>query len=144
MFLLAVSLFFSMCVCFAQNELTQPEDTTIYTFAEVAAEYPGGQTALFSFLAKAVEYPEEARVQGITGTVLVKFVVEKDGTISNAKVVVPLHPLLDEAAVQGIRRMPKWNPATIKGQPVRSYWNIPLAFSMSKSDIKAAKKARKK
>lgn len=143
-FFLAVILLSSVCVCVAQNEQLQSEDTTINTFVEVAPEYPGGQTALFSFLARTIEYPEEARVQGITGAVLVKFVIEKDGSVSNVEVVVPLHPALDEAAVRGVQKMPKWKPGTIDGKPVRTFFKIPINFSMSKSDIKKAQKAAKK
>lgn len=139
--LLAVTLLFGVRVCVAQNEQMQQKDTTIYTFTEVAPEYPGGQTAMFSFLAQTVEYPEEARLQGITGTVLVKFVIEKDGSVSNVKVIVPLHPALDEAAVRGIQKMPKWKPATMAGNPVRAAYNIPIRFYMSKTDVKEARKA---
>lgn len=88
-------------------------------------------------------FPLEAKAKGITGTVLVKFVVEKDGSISNAKVIVPLYPACDEAALRGVQSMPHWIPATKQGEPVRSYYSIPFAYHTSKAEMKKACKELK-
>ena len=141
LFLLTTVMLLSLFTCVAQE---QPEDTIINTFVEVFPEYPGGPNALNSFLSQVIEYPEAARIQGITGTVLVGLVIEKDGSVSNVRVVVPLSPALDEAAVQGIQKMPKWKPGTVDGKPVRTDFRIPITFSMSKSDIRKAQKEMKK
>ena len=144
LFLTVATLLFSLCVCMAQNEPMQTEDTTIFVVAEVAPEFPGGMSAIGSFLAKTMEYPLEARAQGITGLVFVSFIVEKDGAVSNVKVIKPLYPACDKAAVQGIRMMPHWTPAFQQGKAVRFQYLIPVRFQMNKSDIKKARKEAKK
>ena len=99
---------------------------------------------MYSFITNEIVYPQDAREKGVTGTVLVKFVVEKDGSVSNAEVIVPLYPSIDKESVRTIMAMPKWKPGMQEGKPVRCYYNIPLKFWMSKKDIKAAKKQAKK
>ncbi|MBQ3751158.1 MAG: energy transducer TonB [Bacteroidales bacterium] len=99
-------------------------------FTEEMPEYPGGMEALNSFLSKEIQYPEVARNNGITGTVLVEFVVERDGRVSNAKVKVPLYPDCDKEAVRGIMAMPKWKPGKNMGKPVRCFYQVPVTFSM--------------
>lgn len=141
--LLALILFVNKYASMAQNEQKSLPDTTIYVFAETMAEFPGGQNALFSFLSTNISFPLEAKAKGITGTVLVKFVVEKDGSISNAKVIVPLYPACDEAALRGVQSMPHWIPATKQGEPVRSYYSIPFAYHTSKAEMKKACKELK-
>lgn len=99
-------------------------------FTEDMPEFPGGDDALASFLAKEIQYPEVARSNGITGTVLVEFVVERDGRVSNAKVKVPLFPDCDKEAVRGIMAMPKWKPGKNMGKPVRVFYTVPVTFKM--------------
>lgn len=99
-------------------------------FTEEMPEYPGGMEALNSFLSKEIQYPEVARNNGITGTVLVEFVVERDGRVSNAKVKVPLYPDCDKEAVRGIMAMPKWKPGKNMGKPVRCFYQVPVTFRM--------------
>ena len=83
-----------------------------------------------SFLTKEIQYPEVARNNGIMGTVLVEFVVEKDGRVSNAKVKVPLFPDCDKEAVRGVMAMPKWKPGKNMGKPVRCFYQVPVTFRM--------------
>ena len=99
-------------------------------FTEEMPEYPGGMEALNSFLSKEIQYPEVARNNGITGTVLVEFVVERDGRMSNAKVKVPLYPDCDKEAVRGIMAMPRWKPGKNMGKPVRCFYQVPVTFRM--------------
>ena len=91
-------------------------------------EFPGGMDSLQAFLAKEIQYPQVARDYGITGTVLVEFVVEKDGQVTNAKVKVPLFPECDKEAVRGVMSMPKWKPGKNMGKPVRCYFQVPVTF----------------
>ena len=93
-------------------------------------EYPGGMEALNSFLSREIQYPEVARNNGIMGTVLIEFVVERDGRVSNAKVKVPLYPDCDKEAVRGIMAMPKWKPGKNMGKPVRCFYQVPVTFRM--------------
>lgn len=102
----------------------------VMTFTDEMPEPPGGFEALNAFLAKEIQYPEAARNNGITGTVLIEFVVEKDGRVSNAKVKVPLFPDCDKEAVRGILAMPKWKPGKNNGKPVRCFYTVPVTFSM--------------
>lgn len=99
-------------------------------FTEEMPEYPGGMEALNSFLSREIQYPEVARNNGITGTVLIEFVVERDGRVSNAKVKVPLYPDCDKEAVRGIMAMPKWKPGKNMGKPVRCFYQVPVTFRM--------------
>lgn len=115
-------------------------EETIFTSAEIMPEYPGGMDALISFISNEIVYPQDAREHGITGTVLIKFVVEKDGSVSNAETMVPLYPSIDKESVRTVMAMPKWKPGMQEGKPVRCYYSIPLTFRMSKKEIKEAKK----
>jgi len=99
-------------------------------FTEEMPEFPGGMEALNSFLSREIQYPEVARNNGITGTVLIEFVVERDGRVSNAKVKVPLYPDCDKEAVRGIMAMPKWKPGKNMGKPVRCFYQVPVTFRM--------------
>lgn len=92
---------------------------------EQKAEYPGGLNELFAFAARNMIYPEETE---ISGRVVLSFVVEKDGSLSNLTVVRSLTTAFDREAVRLFRLMPKWQPAMHNGQPVRSRLTIPLLF----------------
>lgn len=106
------------------------DDAPPVHFTEEMPEFPGGPEALNSFLSKEIQYPEVARNNGIMGTVLVEFVVEKDGRVSNAKVKVPLFPDCDKEAVRGVMAMPKWKPGKNMGKPVRCFYQVPVTFRM--------------
>ncbi len=108
----------------------EADNTPPVYFTEEMPEYPGGMEALNSFLSKEIQYPEVARNNGITGTVLIEFVVERDGRVSNAKVKVPLYPDCDKEAVRGIMAMPKWKPGKNMGKPVRCFYQVPVTFRM--------------
>ena len=108
------------------EELTGEEPPEAYT--EEMPEFPGGSEALNAFLTREIQYPEVARNTGITGTVLIEFVVEKDGRVSNAKVKVPLFPECDKEAVRGVMAMPKWKPGKNNGKAVRCYYQVPVTF----------------
>ena len=107
-------------------EETGEEPPEAYT--EEMPEFPGGAEALNAFLTREIQYPEVARNTGITGTVLIEFVVEKDGRVSNAKVKVPLFPECDKEAVRGVMAMPKWKPGKNNGKAVRCYYQVPVTF----------------
>lgn len=100
----------------------------VYDIVEVMPQYPGGMPELMEYLAKNIKYPVQAQKKGIEGRVTVRFIVEKDGSISNVTVVRHIHPLLDKEAVRVIKAMPKWSPGMLNGKPVRVKFNIPVAF----------------
>jgi TonB family protein len=112
----------------------QKDDTIegegIFVSVEVPAEFPGGEEARFKFLIQNINYPLAAKERNEQGTVWVKFVIEKDGSISNATIVRGVSPLLDAEALRVVHRMPKWKPATQKGKEVRVWYNMPFKFSL--------------
>ena len=99
-------------------------------FVEVMPEFPGGSDSLNAFLSREIQYPQVAKDNGITGTVLVEFVVEEDGGVTNAKVKVPLFPECDKEAVRGVMSMPKWKPGRNMGKPVRCWYQVPVTFRL--------------
>ena len=98
--------------------------------AEVMPEFPGGDQAMMDFVAKNVQYPQEARDKEISGRVLVGFVVEKDGSITDVKVVKGIGGGCDEEAVRVVKAMPKWKPGKDKGKPVRVSYMMPFTFKL--------------
>lgn len=106
------------------------EDTQIFEFLEEMPEFPGGQAAMMKWLSENVKYPAIATENNIQGRVMVSFVVERDGSISNVKVVRGVDPSLDKEAVRLINDMPKWKPGMQTGKPVRARFNIPVTFKL--------------
>ena len=98
--------------------------------AEVMPEFPGGDQAMMDFVAKNVQYPQEARDKEISGRVLVGFIVEKDGGIGDVKVVKGIGGGCDEEAVRVVKAMPKWKPGKDKGKPVRVSYVMPFTFKL--------------
>lgn len=106
----------------------EPVQGDVFDVVEEMPQYPGGAEALLEFLNNNVQYPEEAEKAGIQGRVIATFVVEKDGSVSNAKVVKSVDPLLDAEALRVISAMPKWKPGKQNGQVVRVKYTVPLSF----------------
>lgn len=96
--------------------------------------FPGGYEALLSFLRENTQYPEEALKDSIQGKVVVSFVIETDGSISNIKVARGVHPVLDEEAVRVVGLMPKWKPAMNNSKPIRVKYNVPVIFRLDSSE----------
>lgn len=127
----------------AVDTTTTPKEVTVvgyaqltdkvYESAEVMPEFPGGQVELLKFVAKSIKYPTEAQRKGAQGRVIVKFVVEKNGSISNIHVVKGLDPLLDAEAIRVCTTMPTWAPAQQEGKAVRCYYTIPVTYSLMKA-----------
>ncbi|HLK30986.1 MAG TPA: TonB family protein [Puia sp.] len=95
---------------------------------EKESEYPGGVAALSEFLSKHLRYPDKALKNNTQGTVVVQFIVDKDGSVTDVQVAKGVDPLLDEEAVRVIKKMPKWQPAIQGGRQVKSYKKQPIAF----------------
>lgn len=104
------------------------EETPPVRFAEEMPEFVGGQEEMYKFLQNELQYPEVARANGIQGVVMIEFVVERDGSISNVKAIVPLYPDCDQEAIRVIKKMPKWKPGKSMGKPVRCFFQIPVRF----------------
>ena len=120
----------TMLFGFSITEAQAQGKDKVYDIVEVMPQYPGGMPELMQYLAKNIKYPVQAQKKGIEGRVTVRFIVEKDGSISNVTVVRHIHPLLDKEAVRVIKAMPKWSPGMLNGKPVRVKFNIPVAFRL--------------
>lgn len=93
-------------------------------------QFPGGTEALMKYLSKNIRYPEQAKKENIQGKVYVKFVVEKDGSITDAKVLRSIGGGCDEEALRVVKAMPKWEPGKMQGTPVRVQFNLPIVFKL--------------
>ena len=104
---------------------------SIYIVAEKMPDFPGGQTELFKYLSQTVQYPKDCQRYGIQGRVVCSFVVTKNGKIEEVEVLKSGgHPLFDREAVRVIRSMPKWEPGTERGEPVRVRYTLPISFKL--------------
>ena len=109
-----------------------------FDVVEEMPQFPGGPSKLFEFLAQNVNYPTEAEKANIQGRVIATFVVEKDGSISNAKVVKSIDPLLDAEALRVINAMPNWLPGKQNGKEVRVKYTVPISFHLQGKDANVA------
>lgn len=108
------------------------EPEGIVDFPPFDTDYIGGQAALQRFISTNVQYPIEAIEKNISGKIYISFVVEIDGSISNARVMRDVDPLLDAEALRLINSMPAWNPAVQGGMRVRARARLPINFTLSK------------
>ena len=109
-----------------------PTANEVFMVVENMPEFPGGMSACLKFLADHVAYPKEAAEKKIQGRVIVQFVVMKDGSIANARVLRAVDPLLDAEALRVIGLMPKWKPGTQRGQAVNVKFTMPVTFRLNK------------
>ena len=121
---------FCLTTVSAQKTVVSQKNDDVFDIVEQMPEYPGGMQALFEFLKENIKYPEDAQKQKVEGRVLVKFVVETDGSITNIEVVKNAFPSLDAEAERVVRIMPKWTPGKQKGQVVRVKFVLPINFSL--------------
>lgn len=92
--------------------------------------FPGGESAMKSYLNSTVKYPDVAQENGVQGRVIVESIIEKDGSMSDVKVVRSVDPTLDREALRVVKAMPKWTPAKLKGIPVRTKCTTPVVFRL--------------
>ena len=113
-----------------EPEPEKPKEEQIFQAVEQQAEFPGGQAALMKWLGNNIRYPEAAQQNDIQGRVIVKFVVEKDGSIGHAEIVRGVDRDLDKEALRVVNKMPKWQPGKNNGVAVRSYFTLPVTFKL--------------
>ena len=102
----------------------------IYETVDVLPEFPGGMAAMMSWLGQNIVYPEEALKNNIQGRVLIKFVVEKDGSIGECTIVRGVDKMLDEESLRVVSAMPKWKPGMNNGEVVRCFFTLPITFKL--------------
>ena len=110
-----------------EEEIVEEE---IFMIVEQVPEYPGGDEARLNFLRNNIKYPQMAREAGIQGTVYVGFVVEKDGSVTQVKVLRGIGGGCDEEAVRVTKMMPKWKAGKQRGKEVRVSYNMPVKFTL--------------
>ena len=133
--LASISLLFCIFLCSAQTDtvkrVNKSDDDWDKTFVKVEREayFPGGQRAWLSFLQEHLEYPAKAKRKNIQGTVVVQFIVDKDGALSYIEAISGPEQLR-QAAVNVIKKSPNWTPASQNGYNVKSYKKQPVGFAL--------------
>ena len=112
------------------EEEKEEEEPPIFTVVEKDPEFPGGTDALYKYLAENIKYPQLARDNGITGKVYITFVVERDGSIANPKILRDIGGGCGAEAIRVVKAMPKWTPGKQRGKAVRVQFNLPVNFNL--------------
>lgn len=116
-----------------EDDSTEKEEiptNEIFAIVEKMPEYPGGMAEMMKYLSQNIKYPIHAREVGIQGRVIVVFVVNKDGSITEPEVVKGVEKSLNQEAIRVITSMPKWEPGTQRGKPVRVRYTLPVVFRL--------------
>ncbi len=111
-------------------EEEEVEEEQIFQIVEEAASFPGGIGECMKWLGKNIKYPTISQENGVQGRVIVQFVVNRDGTIVDAKVVRGVDPYLDKEALRVVNMMPKWTPGKQRGKAVRCQFTLPVQFRL--------------
>ena len=134
---LTIALTLSCYVC-AQSSGGAPtmsdlenEEPIHVVMVEQKPSFPGGDADMYKWLGANINYPAEAAKEGISGRVTVRYVIEKDGSITDVKVVRGKHPALDAEAVRVVKAMPNWIPGKVNGENVRVTYVMPVTFSLN-------------
>lgn len=112
----------------------KPDNDTVFSVCEEMPEFPGGSEKFMEYLSSNIKYPEEAKEKGISGRVLIQFVIEKDGSVTNVKVMKGIGALCDDEAVRVVKSMPKWKPGKQEGKPVRVNYILPVSFKLDEGE----------
>ena len=105
----------------------------VYDLVDEMPSFPGGLEELYKWIDNNVQYPAVARENGIEGRVILKFIVEKDGSLSDSTVIHSVHPMVDREALRLVGQMPKWNPGRRAGVPVRVRYCLPIKFKLGET-----------
>ena len=121
------------------------EDTTVYVKVDVLPEYPGGDEARMKFLQENLVYPKFPRRPERDGHIVIGFVVEKDGSLTNFSIIKSESPALDEESLRIVKLMPKWIPGKLDGKVVRVQFQTPITFTfMEDGKTTETKKGKKR
>lgn len=110
------------------EDVVDEDEAPIFTVVEQQSSFPGGNDALNRYLAENIKYPAQAKETGTSGKVYVTFVVERDGSITDIKVLRDIGSGCGEEAIRVVKNMPKWKPAKQRGKAVRQQFNLPINF----------------
>lgn len=110
------------------QEEEEADEGQVFFIVEDMPEFPGGELALRKFIANAIKYPVIAQENGIQGKVYVNFVVDKDGSITNARIARGVDRSLDQEALRVVNTLPRWKPGQQRGKPVKVSYTVPINF----------------
>ena len=132
LFLMCAMAVLCLMTANAQKTIVSQSNQSVYDEVEVMPEFPGGMQAMIEYLYTNIKYPKDAIKQEVGGRVMVMFVIETDGSLSNVRVARKVFPSLDAEAVRVVKSMPKWKPGKEKGRLVRVNFTMPIVFSVKK------------
>lgn len=112
------------------KEEKEEEEAQVFFIVEEMPEFPGGEAALRRFIANAIKYPQIAQENGIQGRVYIQFVVDRDGSVTQASVARGVDPSLDKEALRVVNSLPKWKPGMQRGKPVKVSYTVPINFQL--------------
>jgi protein TonB len=112
------------------KEVIEAPSNEIFTSVEVTPEFPGGIEKFYAYLGKAINYPAVARENNVSGRVIVTFVVERDGSLTDVKALRGPGSGLEEEAVRAVKKSPKWRPGKQNGREVRVQYTVPVVFTL--------------
>ena len=125
-----VLLILALLFTYVMVNAEKTSNEKIYDVVEIPPSFPGGQAALLAWIASHVNYPQKAMESRIEGRIIVGFVIECDGSVSQAKIIRSVDPLLDDEAIRVVMGMPKWTPGRQNGKNVRVKYNVPVNFRL--------------
>lgn len=111
-------------------QYNQPESDRVFSVVEQMPSFPGGMGAMMQYLSSNIKYPKEAEKKGIQGRVLLSFIVQTDGSITDVRISKSVDPSLDKEAIRVVKSMPKWIPGRQNGEPVRVKYTFPVTFRL--------------
>lgn len=121
-------MFFMAFVSVNAYSQSDDSDNEVYSMVDERAQFPGGQNEMLKYLQENLQYPEDAKANNVHGRVIVKFIVERDGSLSDIKVMKGIGSGCNEEAIRLIQSMPKWKPGKNKGKEVRVSMMVPVNF----------------
>jgi len=134
---IGLTAMFLICTAFlpAKAQTTKTDtavkEEPIFIVVEEQPEFIGGEEARLKFLMDNLKYPREAKEANLYGKVIVSFVVEVDGSLSNIKILRSVHPLLDAEAIRVVKLMPNWKAGKQRGKAVRVQYHLPITFILN-------------
>ncbi len=127
--LLTILILFTLTIVKAQKNDTTKEGP-IFTSVEQMPQFPGGSAAFINFLSNNLQYPVKAVIEKVQGKVFISFFVEKDGSLSEIKILRSVSAEIDSEAVRVIKKSPKWKPAIQNGMAVKTSFTLPISFKL--------------
>ena len=113
-----------------EESRTEPAPSEVFVVVEEMPSFPGGEKALMEFIYRNIQYPEEAKLNGIEGRVILRFCITSQGYVDRITVIKGVHPALDEEARRVIAMLPQWKPGRQGGKPVNVWYSVPVTFQL--------------